>query len=335
MSVEGKYTMTCPAIFTPPPDTANRQPRKSQNSLGLVRFDRLRTPVFKSNHRKSYVNVETEKDICYHAPGLETGEKVESKLVIDRFELDVHRECEESGMSTLLEDAEIKCEYVKETNIFEKTHLVTTECNSDSRSQSIECNKSHVHSKKSMAKVTFASGALLESIVSVRERSKSASSNETDTASESESSLPTDTASESESPMPTDTECLSESPILSDKAWLESEFIVHTSTQQEHYQRMTVESETSKVVHFLTKHVPIVIAEGDEVFAANGSAGSVILNGSSRTSQDILNAVPETELLDTSANKSKGQLATSGALANRRPPTKSGPPSVSSKFTYL
>ncbi len=35
-----------------------------------------------------------------------------------------------------------------------------------------------------------------------------------------------------------------------------------------------------------------------------------------------LSAVPETQLLDTSANKAKGQLGSSGALSSRRPPTK-------------
>ena len=45
--------------------------------------------------------------------------------------------------------------------------------------------------------------------------------------------------------------------------------------------------------------------------------------------EEDLNAVPETELLDVSANKTKGQLGNSGSLSSRRPPTKSGPPSVS------
>ncbi len=43
-----------------------------------------------------------------------------------------------------------------------------------------------------------------------------------------------------------------------------------------------------------------------------------------------LNDVPETPLLDTSANKNKAHLASSGALANRRPPSKGGALSVSS-----
>ena len=50
-----------------------------------------------------------------------------------------------------------------------------------------------------------------------------------------------------------------------------------------------------------------------------------LLNGSSSKSTAevvALNAVPQTSLLDTSANKSKAYLANSGALAARRPPSR-------------
>ena len=53
-----------------------------------------------------------------------------------------------------------------------------------------------------------------------------------------------------------------------------------------------------------------------------------IMNGTSSASPiitpksvDVLNVVPQTELLDTSANKTKAQLASSGMLAGRRPPS--------------
>ena len=64
-----------------------------------------------------------------------------------------------------------------------------------------------------------------------------------------------------------------------------------------------------------------------------------IVNGGdvSSTAQINLNDVPETPLLDTSANKGKAQLASSGALANRKPPTKAGALTVSSfkKMIYF
>ena len=42
-----------------------------------------------------------------------------------------------------------------------------------------------------------------------------------------------------------------------------------------------------------------------------------------------LSAVPNTELLDNTANKDKGQLATTSALVTRRPPTRKNSTGVS------
>ena len=49
---------------------------------------------------------------------------------------------------------------------------------------------------------------------------------------------------------------------------------------------------------------------------------SSLHNGEVTRSEVSLNAVPETSLLDTTANKTKGHLGVSGALAHRRPPSK-------------
>ena len=50
--------------------------------------------------------------------------------------------------------------------------------------------------------------------------------------------------------------------------------------------------------------------------------GSISPTETTKQAANILNAVPETPLLDTSANKSKAQLVKSGSLANRNPPSK-------------
>lgn len=48
-----------------------------------------------------------------------------------------------------------------------------------------------------------------------------------------------------------------------------------------------------------------------------------------RQATQVLNAVPETPLLDTSANKNKAQLVKAGSLANRNPPSKASSHAVS------
>jgi hypothetical protein len=47
-----------------------------------------------------------------------------------------------------------------------------------------------------------------------------------------------------------------------------------------------------------------------------------LLNGKKASSEVVLNAVPSTPLLDSSASKTKAHLANSGAMAARRPPSR-------------
>jgi len=69
-----------------------------------------------------------------------------------------------------------------------------------------------------------------------------------------------------------------------------------------------------KPIHLLSKDLIYMffVLESEENKAAAD------LNGM----DTLTKVVPETVLLDNSANKSKGQLGTAGALASRRPPTK-------------
>ena len=62
----------------------------------------------------------------------------------------------------------------------------------------------------------------------------------------------------------------------------------------------------------------------------NGTATSPTSQGA-----DDLDSVPETALLDVSASKSKAHLASAGALATRRPPTKTTHSSVSQPSYYM
>ena len=75
----------------------------------------------------------------------------------------------------------------------------------------------------------------------------------------------------------------------------------------------------------------ITVAEKDSVEGKFIADSMRIVNGGgvSLSTEINLNDVPETPLLDTSANKGKAQLASSGALANRKPPTKTGALTVS------
>ena len=79
----------------------------------------------------------------------------------------------------------------------------------------------------------------------------------------------------------------------------------------------------------------ISVAEKDTVEGKFSAESTRIVNGGgvSLSTEINLNDVPETPLLDTSANKGKAQLASSGALANRKPPTKAGALTVSFHVT--
>ncbi len=72
----------------------------------------------------------------------------------------------------------------------------------------------------------------------------------------------------------------------------------------------------------------VVFAEKDDVAGRFGAESAThVMNGGDAlhaAERVNLNAVPRTPLLDTSASKGKAQLASSGALAHRRPPTKDG-----------
>ena len=80
----------------------------------------------------------------------------------------------------------------------------------------------------------------------------------------------------------------------------------------------------------------ISVAEKDTVEGKFSAESTRIVNdgGVSLSTEINLNDVPETPLLDTSANKGKAQLASSGALANRKPPTKTGALTVSYHVSY-
>lgn len=47
-----------------------------------------------------------------------------------------------------------------------------------------------------------------------------------------------------------------------------------------------------------------------------------------------LSAIPQTSLLDVSANKTKAQLSNSGSIASRRKPTKQSPSPISSAVSH-
>ena len=78
------------------------------------------------------------------------------------------------------------------------------------------------------------------------------------------------------------------------------------------------------------------VTEKDSVEGKFIAESTRIVNGGdvSLPTEINLNDVPETPLLDTSANKGKAQLANSGALANRKPPTKAGALTVSFPVSY-
>ena len=80
-------------------------------------------------------------------------------------------------------------------------------------------------------------------------------------------------------------------------------------------------------VHLFTEKDNV---EGRFIPESSATTAHIVNGGDVSPASDInLNDVPETQLLDTSASKSKAQLASSGALANRRPPTKAGALTVS------
>ncbi len=89
--------------------------------------------------------------------------------------------------------------------------------------------------------------------------------------------------------------------------------------------------------YFDNNFISYLLSERDDGhFIPDPNASPLVLNGGIAPHAEVnLNAVPETPLLDTSASKTKAQLGHSGALANRRPPTKAGAPaSVSISILY-